>query len=245
MSIAFDRHMPLADTHNIRDLGGYARADGGSTQWRRILRGDSLSHLREAGRAHLLAQGLSTVIDLRGPHETAGEPNPFQGHASVDYRNIALFDALAPIAAGDAGFDMGARYREALDRCGDRLAEVLRAIAAAPQGIVLFHCTAGKDRTGIVSAMLLLLSGVSEADVAKDYTLTATLADPLIARLRLVAQARGLDDAHIDRVLSSDAATMMDMLQYLRLQHGGIAAYGTAIGLARTDIDTLVSRLCD
>ncbi|HWU18326.1 MAG TPA: tyrosine-protein phosphatase [Devosia sp.] len=245
MSIAFDRHMPLADTHNIRDLGGYARANGGSTQWRRILRGDSLSHLRDAGREHLLGQGLSTVIDLRGPHETAGEPNPFQDHDSVDYRNIALFDTLAPIAAADAAFDMAARYRDALDHCGARLAEVLRIIATAPQGVVLVHCTAGKDRTGIVSAMLLLLSGVSEADVAEDYALTATLADPLLARLRLVAQARGLDDAHIDRVLASDAATMLDMLDHLRTRHGGIAAYSAAIGLPHAAIDKLVSRLCD
>lgn len=245
MSIAFDRHMPLADTHNIRDLGGYARANGGSTQWRRILRGDSLSQLRQAGREHLLAQGLSTVIDLRGPNETASEPNPFQGHGAVHYRNIALFDALAPIAAAGASFDMGARYRDALDRCGDRLAEVLRAIATAPQGIVLFHCTAGKDRAGIVSAVLLLLAGVGEEDIAKDYALTATLADPLLARLRVIARARGLDDAHIDRVLSSDAATMAAMLEYLRARHGGIGAYSAAIGLGAAETGKLVSRLCD
>jgi protein-tyrosine phosphatase len=245
MSIAFERHMPLDDTHNIRDLGGYARAGGGGTQWRRILRGDSLSHLREAGREHLLAQGLSTVIDLRGPAETAGEPNPFQRHDGVHYSNIALFDALAPIAARGAAFDMGARYRDALDRCGERLAQVLRAIATAPPGIVLFHCTAGKDRTGIVSAMLLLLAGVSEEDVVDDYALTATLADPLLTRLRLVARSRGFDDAHIDRVLSSDAATMAAMLEHLRSRHGGIGAYGAAIGLDSAEIARLVSRLCD
>jgi len=238
------RHLTLPETHNIRDLGGYALADGGTTQWRRMLRGDSLAHLTDAGRDELVAGGLGLVIDLRGEGEIAVEPNPFMGRGEVEYRNIPLFDALAPIGMAETPFDMAARYCDALDRCGARVAQVLRAIAEAPEGMVLFHCTAGKDRTGIVAAMLLLLAGVAEGDVIEDYALTAVVAAPMLKRLREAARLRFADDAHIDLVLASDAATMRAMLWHLEVRHGGIAAYGAAIGLSGAEIGQIVDRLC-
>ena len=238
------RKLTLPDTHNIRDLGGYGVPEGGMTQWRRILRGESLVHLTDAGRGQLVADGLCLVIDLRGEGEIAVEPNPFEGQGDVEYRNIALFDALAPIGMTEAPFDMAARYCDALDRCGVRLAQVLRAIAEAPEGMVLFHCTAGKDRTGIVAAMLLLLAGVAEGDVVEDYALTAIVAAPMLKRLREAARLRFADEAHIDLVLASDAATMRAMLEHLQARHGGIAAYGAAIGLSAAEVGRIVDRLC-
>ncbi|MDB5530306.1 MAG: protein tyrosine/serine phosphatase [Devosia sp.] len=240
----YARHLTLPNTHNVRDLGGYARTHGGITQWRRVLRGDSLFHLSQVGRDQLLAEGLSLVIDLRGPGELASAPNPFADDASVVYRNIALFDALSPIAIADTPFDMAARYRDALDRCGDRIAQVLGAIAGAPEGMVLFHCTVGKDRTGIVAALLLLLADVAEDDIITDYALTATLAAPMLDRLRLAARERAVDMAHLDLVLASDATTMQAMLAHLRNQHGGIANYCHASGLGIAEIDRFVARLC-
>ena len=240
----YARHLPLPETHNVRDLGGYVRTSGGMTQWRRLLRGDSLAHLAPASLDRLISERLSLVIDLRGPHELLAEPNPFADHDTVAFRNIALFDALSPIAMAETPFDMAARYRDALDRCGPRLAQVLRAIADAEAGIVLFHCTAGKDRTGIVAALLLLLADVAEADIVADYALTATLAAPMLDRLRAAARERAVDMTHLDLVLASDAATMQSMLAHLRAQHGGILAYCDAIGLSRDEVDRLVNRLC-
>ncbi|CAH1673608.1 tyrosine-protein phosphatase [Chelatococcus asaccharovorans] len=245
----YARHLRLPDTHNIRDLGGYARTSGGMTQWRRVLRGDSLAHLTPAGRDRLLSERLTLVIDLRGPHELLIEPNPFAQEDRVTYRNIALFDAMAPITMtpitmADTPFDMAARYRDALDRCGPRLAQVLRTIAQAPAGMVLFHCSAGKDRTGIVAALLLRLADVGEDEIAADYALTATLATPMLDRLRRAARERNVDRAHLELMLASDASTMQAMLAHLRVQHGGITNYCRAIGLGSAEIDGLVARLC-
>ena len=255
----YARHLRLPDTHNIRDLGGYARTSGGMTRWRRVLRGDSLAHLNPAGRERLLSERLTLVIDLRGPRELLAEPNPFAAEDRVTYRNIALFDAMTPItmtpitmapitmapnATADTPFDMAARYRDALDRCGPRLAQVLRAIAEASEGMVLFHCSAGKDRTGIVAALLLRLADVGEDDIAADYALTATLATPMLDRLRRAARERNVDRAHLELVLASDASTMQAMLAHLRIQHGGITNYCRAIGLGSAEIDGLVARLC-
>jgi protein-tyrosine phosphatase len=233
----------LPDTHNIRDLGGYARTSGGSTQWRRLLRGEALHPLQPQSVDRLVAAGLSTVIDLRGPHETGVTAHPFREHEQVAYRNIPLYDAMAPIVMGAAPFEMAQRYRDALDRCGLRIAEVLRAIMAAPPGIVLFHCTAGKDRTGIVAALVLLIAGVARDTVAQDYALTAS-ATGLIDLLRQRSLAAGGERDHIERVLASDAGTMLAMLDHLDTVHGGIAAYLAGTGLTPAEVTAVADRLC-
>ena len=243
MTMAAMRHWPLPDTHNIRDLGGYARTTGGTTQWGRLLRGEALHHLRDDSVATLLDRDLTLVIDLRGPHETGVTPHPFRDHARVGHRNIVLFDALAPIAMTATPFNMAQRYCDALDTCGPRLAQVLRAIIAAPPGVVLFHCSAGKDRTGIVAAVLLLVSGVARDDVIADYALTAA-AKSLIEHLRSRALSTGAEPDHVERVLASDAATMTTMLDHLDAVHGGIARYLEGIGLRPDEVRALANRLC-
>ena len=243
MTLAATRHWRLPDTHNIRDLGGYARLSGGTTQWNRMLRGEALHLLRDDSAAMLTQRGLSLVIDLRGPHETTVTPHPFREHAQVGYRNVILFDALAPIAMSTTPFNMGQRYCDALDQCGPQLADVMRAIITAPPGVVLFHCTAGKDRTGIVAALVLLAAGVDRMDVAADYALTAE-AEGLISQLRQRALAAGGEPDHVERVLASDAATMLTMLDHLERVHGGIHSYLVQIGLSTDETQLLVDRLC-
>lgn len=237
------RHWNLPDTHNVRDLGGYARRIGGMTQWRRILRGDSLHYLSQAGRDALAKAGLSLVIDLRNNREIATEPNPFSGDTGVVCANVSLFDALAPITLGEAPFDMAQRYRQALDTSGERMVRVLDLIADAPPGMVLFHCTAGKDRTGLVAAMLLALAGAEPADIVADYALTAS-AVPLLDRLRRRSLANGGDPLHVERVLASDGATMAATLDHLEIAHGGAAAYLRRAGLADESARRLIARLC-
>lgn len=243
MTLVATRHWPLPDTHNIRDLGGYPSASGGMTQWQRILRGEALHPLTDNSRDTLVADGLSLVIDLRGPHETAHTEHPFIGHDTVAYRNIVLFDALAPIAMAQQPFDMAQRYCDALDRCGEQFADVLRAIATAAPGIVLFHCTAGKDRTGVVAALLLALAEVSNSDIIADYALTAS-AEGLIAQLRARALSVGSEPDHVERMLASDGATMATFLTHLDTVHGGIGPYLDTIGLTPAEITALRNRLC-
>lgn len=243
MTVAATRHWTLPDTHNIRDLGGYPRSSGGTTRWNRILRGEALYHLSEQSTETLTDRGLALVIDLRGPHETSTTVHPFAVHRRVAYRNIALFDALSPIALSETPFDMAQRYRDALDRCGVRMAEVLRAVITAPDGIVLIHCTAGKDRTGIVAALLLAVAGVPPETIAEDYALTAS-AEGVIRHLRERALAAGAPAEHIDRVLASDASTMLSMLEHLDQAHGGIDAYLGKIGLTPDEVQMLIALLC-
>lgn len=243
MTLVATRHWPLPDTHNIRDLGGYPRISGGMTQWRRILRGEALHPLTDQSLADLVGNDLALVIDLRGLHETTVTEHPFIGHESVAYRNLVLFEALSPIAMAQQPFDMAQRYCDALDRCQDQFAAVFRAIVTAEPGIVLFHCTAGKDRTGVVAALLLALAEVSDADIIADYALTAS-AEGLIEQLRARALSSGTAPDHVERMLASDGATMAAFLAHLDTAHGGIKTYMDEIGLTPAEVTALRDRLC-
>ena len=229
------RHIRLQGAFNVRDLGGYRTAPGGETPWRTFLRADALHEITAADMATLLELGLSAVIDLRSAAEIERQPSRFAAHDSVSYSQISLFDGLAPVdafMAGAGGLSLSARYIDAMERCRPALVKVVHAIADAPDGLVLFNCTAGKDRTGIVAALLLSLAGVERDDIAADYALTATIARPLMDRLKLQAMTRGLDEATSGRLLSSEAEAMHQLLAHIDGRYGGFRTYLEESGLA-------------
>ena len=242
-----ERLIRLENAFNVRDLGGYALAAGGETAWRAMLRGDGLHRLSENDIARLLDHGLRTVIDLRSGYELEREPNPFRARNAVRYHNIALFDALSPIdivLAGQGGaFDMAARYRDAVDLCSARIVSVLKVMAEADEGAILFHCSAGKDRTGLVAAILLVLAGVDEDRVIDDYALTAKFATPLIEQFRARALARGADPRFVEGFLSSEPATMRSALDHVASRYGGVAAYLEHAGADAAMLASLRCRL--
>jgi protein-tyrosine phosphatase len=244
--LAYDRLIALDGAHNVRDLGGYRTQGGGFTRWHSIFRGDALHALSDADMTVLHSHDLATVIDLRNAAEIALEANPFKGHPRVRYINTSVFSALAPVemmAAHYDAFDMGDRYCQALDKCQAAIAEVLATIAAAPQGAVLFHCSAGKDRTGIIAALLLANAGVDETTIIEDYALTGTISGPLIANLRERALARGIPGKLADIVLASAPHSMRRALTHLDNAHGGVHRYMTRIGLSGEQIESLQRRL--
>lgn len=243
----YERLIALTGARNVRDLGGYPAGNGGLTRWRSVLRGDALHALSEADIEALIAHGVTTVIDLRNPQELAREANPFMNDARVHYENVSLFSALTPvemIAAEATDFDMGDRYCHALDNCQSAIAKVLTTIAHAPDGIVLFHCTAGKDRTGIIAALMLAHAGVDEATIIEDYALTGSIFAPLLADLRARAIARGVSSVLADLILASAPRSMARTLGYLAGHYGGVGSYLAQIGLGEAEIAGLEQRLC-
>lgn len=244
MSSFYERHIRLSGAHNVRDLGGYETAAGGMTRWRSFLRADALHDLTAEDVEALLVLGLGTVIDLRSDAEIARQPSAFAGHETVSYHHIPLFDNLAPVDAmmleKDA-FDLSSRYVDAADRCRPAIARVATTIATAGTGMVLFNCTAGKDRTGIVAAMLLSLAGVDSERIAADYALTASLAGALMERLKTHAMARGLDEVVSSRLLSSEPAAMLTFLRHMEERYGGFQNY-LADGTTETDIVHLIEK---
>jgi protein-tyrosine phosphatase len=163
------RHLPFEGTFNVRDVGGYATADGRRTRWRTLLRADSLHRLSEAAQLQLVDMGLRTAIDLRRASEVADCPNVFCRSRSVRYRALPVFDDVAERGAPRS---LEATYRHALDTRQPQLRAIVGALASPRALPALVHCTAGKDRTGLVIALLLELAGVSRETVVEDYALS-------------------------------------------------------------------------
>jgi len=236
-----NRHLPIKGTYNVRDLGGYATAIG-QTQYRRLLRADALHRLDEDGVAALLETGVTTVIDLRHGDELRHQPNPFSNHGTVRYHNVSLLDGLAPSLMTD-GDMLLALYKLALVERQSAIAQILQIIADAPRGAVLFHCTAGKDRTGIVAALLLGVAGVADEVIVEDYSLTAAMIAPIMAEITASAVARGADPVGFQRLLASEPATMVATLAFIDTEFGSVPAYLDRIGLAPATVVRLRNRL--
>lgn len=240
------RHIALSGAYNIRDLGGYRRAGGGFTMTHRALRADSPHRLTAGDVDTLLETGLRTVIDLRAPHEVSAQPNPLGALEGIGYLHLPLFDALAPAhLQGDGGDDpLPAFYAQTLATRRPQIRDVLSAIAGAPRGAVLFHCTAGKDRTGLIAALVLGNAGVTEDDIVADYARTGPLISPLVAEFLNLAERRGGQDLDAyRRVLTARPETMRRVLAQIAGDHGSVPAYLAEIGLDAAERRRLSDRI--
>lgn len=246
MGAPISRHIPLPGTFNVRDLGGYATVDGRVTQWRRMLRSDSLHKLDADGIERLVDEGVAMVVDLRHDSELLEAPNPFSTRPGFHYVNINLFADLLP--RGDAAHDSTVDvlldlYLRALEERGAVIREVLEAIAAAPDGAILFHCAAGKDRTGILAALLLSIANVDRGQILDDYELTAAQIESVIPDYETRARERGQDLASLHAMLAARRETMQAMLDYLDERHEGPLAYLAALGLSSKAVERLRNRI--
>ena len=240
------RRLVIEGAHNLRDLGGYHTRDGDLTPWRRFLRADSPHRMTRAGVERLEAEGLTTVVDLRTEAELAAMPNPFAARDDVTYLHQPVFQDLAPLNLASIDFDGGDPlldfYRDALDNRHEALREILILIAGVPEGAVMFHCTVGKDRTGIVAALLLGLAEVDPEDIVADYVMTGPLIRPLVTEF--LAQARNPEDRDKHaRLLSAPAATMQAALGHIETRYGSAAGYLRHIGVPAGDVSALLDRL--
>ena len=239
--------------YNARDLGGYATTDGGGTRWGAFVRADNLCRLTPAGQNALLEYGVRTVIDLRRSSELQIDPDPFAEQSGDPrwprYMNLPLglgADRAAIAAVAAAGrspeASMEALFRLVLDGYWRGIAGVMAAIAAAPDGAVLFHCHAGKDRTGLVAALLLALAGVPAPMIAEDYALSQECLRPIFdARLR--AERDPTRRAQLAMMVGAPPATMLGILAHLETQHGGAERYLVTAGVAADDIEKIRRRV--
>jgi protein-tyrosine phosphatase len=237
------RHLAWDDCANARDLGGYPAGDGRETRWGAVVRSDSLAALTPAGRDALVAYGVRTVVDLRLPAEIAAHPNPFAepGDHGVAYTNVSILDTAAGFPPDT--ITLAENYLWSLDRFRALVATAIAAIATAPEGGVLIHCAAGKDRTGLIAALLLALVDVPDRTVAADYALTAERLRPRDqAWLENGPGERAEREALLVRYAPT-AEVMLEVLDRLRQRHGAVEAYLRQAGVAPDDLARLRARL--
>ena len=242
------RHLAWDACHNVRDVGGYPTAGGGVTRWRALLRADDLCRLTPAGQAELAAYGVQTIVDLRSPAELALAPHPYAQTAGAQhvpaYYALSIFDEddAAAMATLEAIDDSGAYYCAVLDIFRVRVGTVIQTVAAAPEGGVLIHCFAGKDRTGIVTALLLALAGVPRATIAADYVLSDSYLQPLYAEL-LAAVEEPSERERRAREYRSLPESILAVLDHLNAQYGGVAAYLRGADVSDEQMERIRRRL--
>ncbi|MDX1417822.1 MAG: tyrosine-protein phosphatase [Candidatus Promineifilaceae bacterium] len=238
------RDLDWPHAYNIRDLGGLPLQGGGLTKTRAIIRADILHRLTAQGRQQLLDYGVRTIIDLRKPDEVAREPSAVFADPSTapTYLNIPLqrHNAQVETLMADAA-SMAELYCLLLDHNQTAVAEIMRAIAAAPPGGVIFHCHAGKDRTGIIAALLLKLAGAEHEAILDDYTASQQRLWPLYEKLAAAAGGEDKVNPHYKPLL--DPQTIAAALAYLRSIYGGVQKYLLGGGLTAAEVDHLRKRL--
>lgn len=232
------RTLAFAGLLNVRDLGGYPTRGGGETRWHSLVRSDDLARLTPGGLRALGAHGIETVIDLRWIEELA-EPSPVMRHLRhVRYQRIALL-GRSPQAWGDLsrGYSKELWKCAVLEHVRPELCEVLRAISSASPGPLLFHCVSGKDRTGLIAALLLALADVEPDAIAYDYWLSSeNLREPYLRGGTREEQPEILENVRCP------PEGVHNMLKYLTAQ-GGVRSYLGQIGLAQEEIERLRARL--
>jgi protein tyrosine/serine phosphatase len=218
---------------NVRDLGGLPVEGGGTVRHRTLVRADSLTRLDEAGLRALDAYGVARVIDLRAEAEAASPAHPYAGAPS--YRNEPWLDVSLDADATLVDFYLGS-----LDRNTARIASVVRSFVDAPSGAVVVHCAAGKDRTGIVVALLLLAAGVPRRHVVDDYALS----ESALQVDRLLAGLPPADRERVEAFSRSRPETLGAALAHLDERYGGAPAYlRDPCGLSENELTAVRTRL--
>ena len=236
---------------NVRDLGGIPTEDGGRTRSGSVIRSDNVRFLSDAGWRALEHHGVARIVDLRFPEERAEDP---PSDADVEVVHVSV---LGP-AAGE-GLDFVRELEAHLDSVTDvadhyawsyvkflernhvRFSAALAAIADA-EGPVVIHCMGGKDRTGLVAAMLLRLAGVSPEEIGADYALSGeNLAGTLDEWLASAPDEQ--ERRRREKLSTTPAVAMVRVLEDIEGRYGSVAAYLESGGVTSGQIERLRSRL--
>jgi protein-tyrosine phosphatase len=237
------RHIEFLNLRNFRDVGGYATEDGRTVQWRRLYRADSLGWLAGEDLTTFRALRVRTVIDLRHPFEVekAGRVPESEGQS---YHNLPIegrrWSATPYREEWGVARYLADRYLEVTEDGVGNLRTALETIAKADNAPVVIHCAAGKDRTGVLTALVLSLAGVSQDDVVADYALTGLATELFIADWR----TRHPDAPMWPGFGLAPAETMRLFLTDLARRHGSLERYVTQVlGVSPATIDELRAHL--
>lgn len=236
---------------NVRDLGGLPTEDGGETRAGRVIRSDNVGALTAAGWRTLADHEIVRIVDLRWPEEIADDP---PRDVDIEVVRVSVLGdsmdaSLAHMREMDARLDdvddvtdhYAWSYVEFLERHREQFGRALAAIADA-DGPVVIHCMGGKDRTGLVAALLLRMAGVDPAVIGGDYELTAS---NLAARSRawLDQASNERDRARREKLSQTPAAGMRRVIETIEERYGSVAGYLEAGGVSERQLDALRTRL--
>ncbi|MEM7112945.1 MAG: tyrosine-protein phosphatase [Chloroflexota bacterium] len=230
-----DRRLPWDACYNVRHLGAFVTTNQQQTNKNGFVRSDNLARLSAMGQQSLRDYGVTTIIDLRDAYELDIDPPPFAPTSGQDgyptYHHLPLMNADDEVGIKRV-YELkgGTLYCWMIDRFGPNIAAILKTMAQAarqaPNGTILIHCHAGRDRTGIIMGLLLALVGVAPKTIAQDYAISNTYIQPTF-----------------EKPLTEQPEIMLEMLAHLDSQYGGVANYLLQAGMTEQELDQLRSHL--
>jgi protein-tyrosine phosphatase len=240
------RVIDLEGCLNFRDLGGYPTGDGRTVRWRELFRSDALHHLTAADVARMRDElRIGTVVDLRSSSEVRSEGRGALASEPIRFHHVPLFDGhVARPESWNGMATLADRYALLAEIAKEPIARVVTVLADAA-GPAVYHCAAGKDRTGVVSAVLLGLLGVPDEVIVADYVATQENLDAIIDRLMSAEGYQTMLAALPPDTLHAEAETMVAFLRSIRERYGSMAGYAGAIGVGRRVVERLAARLLE
>ncbi|HYK33248.1 MAG TPA: tyrosine-protein phosphatase [Streptosporangiaceae bacterium] len=236
--------IPVEGTLNFRDVGGYPVDGGGAIRRRTLYRSDALHKVEAAGSDMLAGLDLRTVVDLRTIEELLIAQSPLADFADRGTRTIHLslvgpdFSELPP--------ELDGVYSFFVDRRGQAIAAAIKHLTSPGALPGLVHCTAGKDRTGVVIAFTLAAVGVPDQVIAADYALSSMyLVAEQTAVIGQISAASGLDEQLMQTLMASPPELMTRTLARAREQAGSITGYLRSNGLTDADLAALRTALVE
>ena len=247
----YSRHIIFESVSNFRDIGGYRTRDGYTVAWRRLFRSGELRNMTQDDFKRLTSElGVVSVIDLRSGSELENNGKGLLEGSDIKYCNIAFMTDDDDPEANDNRYahctNMGEFYLEMARQkeFGQKIVEALEVIADPMNHPIVFHCAVGKDRTGMLAAVLLSLLGVAENDIIEDYALSEPYMDELLARLKNNLPKSGGPPMDIPEYFwKATPESMTLFLSTLRHEYGSINGYLEHMGMEPSLVGRLESAL--
>jgi len=242
-----DRLVPFTGVLNFRDLGGYETDDGRQTRWGRLFRSDAMHDLTEQDLEMFRGLAIASVVDLRSAKEVertgrgllAGEPLNF-----VNSPVLSNYQADESRADIDEGY-LSRRYLEYLELGAPAFVRVFEEMTQPDNYPLVFNCFLGKDRTGVVAALVLSCLGVRRPIVVEDYALTGSRVVLIVEKLLRDPLLR--DEVAHDNplLLGAREATMSNFLSEVDERFGGPVAWALGAGVSGESMEILRDLLLD
>lgn len=237
MTGTYSRHLNFEEIINFRDIGGYPARDGRTVAWRRVFRSGEFQRMTEKDLDRLTGEiGLTSILDLRSNQEVEKHGIGRLAEADIRYHNVS-FIAGADRAEDERLFkectNMGDFYLHIVrhNEFGRRIIAALEIVADSENHPLVFHCAVGKDRTGILAAMLLSVIGVADADIIEDYSLSAPYIKELLRQIENDSETAKAIKPLPDYFWEAPPESMELFLSELRREYGSITDYLCAQGM--------------
>ncbi len=226
------KRIAIGNLMNLRDLGGYPIVGGGNTRYGVFLRSDAPISLTNEDKQKLLEMGIRDTIDLRSQEETEKQPSSLNHVSDFSYHHCPLSGYFQFFTSED---EIPHSYMEFVER-KDTVKNIMLIVANAPNG-VLYHCAVGKDRTGVISAILLLLAGVGVDDILADYQVSYTY-------IRQWVEKRHEEYPSMPAWVGQSKIEYMDkFIKLFHQKYNSVQDYLLETGLHRAEIEKIRTKL--